>query len=84
MKVIDSLQKNIANEYTEIHSARLKTLLTFVHSGLSDQRVSVTYLGRGLENLSHTNKKHDIKRADRLCGNRHPHNERLKREVGIG
>jgi len=77
MKVIDSLQKNIAEEYTEIHLARLNTLFTFVQSGLRDQRVSVTYLGRGLKGLSQTTKKHDIKRADRLCGNSHLHGERL-------
>lgn len=77
MKVIDSLQKNIAKAYTKIHSVRLKTLLTFVQSDLSDQRVSVTYLGRGLRKLSQTSKKHDIKRADRLCGNKHLHEERL-------
>lgn len=76
MKVIDSLQKSIAREYPEIHAVRLKTLCTFVQSGLKDQRVSVTYLGRGLKNGSVTSKKHDIKRADRLCGNKHLHAER--------
>lgn len=77
MKVISSLQKNIAQEYPKIHASRLKTLFTFVQSGLKDQRVTVTYLGRGLKEQSKTSIKHDIKRADRLCGNVHLHAERL-------
>jgi len=48
-----------------------------VNSGLIDQRLTVTYLGRGLKKFSKTNKKHDIKRADRLCGNVHLHSERI-------
>lgn len=76
MKVTDIIQKNIRNTYPEIHSVRLNTLFTFVSSGSRDQRVSTTYLGRGLKNLSKTTKKHDIKRSDRLVGNIHLHCER--------
>ena len=76
MKAIDSLQKNLTQEYPKIHSTRLNTLMVFVRSGLREQRVSVTYLGRGLKSLSTTSKKHDIKRSDRLCGNSHLHAER--------
>jgi hypothetical protein len=43
---------------------------------MHDQRISVTYLGRGLKTLSKTSKKNDIKRADRLIGNAHLHAER--------
>lgn len=43
---------------------------------MHDQRVSVTYLGRGLKSLSKTTKKNDIKRADRLVGNSLLHFER--------
>ncbi len=39
--------------------------------------MTVTYLGRGLKGLSKTDKKHDIKRADRLCGNTYLHSERI-------
>lgn len=78
MKAITSLQKNIAKEYPVIHSVRLNTLMTFVRSGLRNQRMSVTYLGRGLKAQSSTSVKHDIKRADRLCGNLHLHRERIK------
>jgi len=76
MKVIDIIHNDIANAYPEIHKTRLSTLFTFVHSGLKKQRVTVTYLGRDLTSLSNTNKKHDIKRADRLIGNLRLHQER--------
>lgn len=77
MKALDILQKDIAFAYPEIHSVRLNTLFTFVSSAMKDQRISVTYLGRGLKNASETDKKYDIKRADRLIGNPNLHNERL-------
>ena len=77
MKATEILQKDIAFAYPEIHTTRLNAFFTFVKSGLRDQRLSVTYLGRGLKNDSNTEKKHDIKRADRLIGNQHLHNERL-------
>lgn len=77
MKVIEIIQNEIALAHPEIHKTRLNTLFTFVHSGLKDQRLTVTYLGRGLKELSKTDKKHDIKRADRLCGNTYLHSERI-------
>ncbi len=61
MKATEILHKDIANTYPEIHKTRLNTLFTFVRSGLRDQRVTVTYLGRGLKSLSKTDKKYDIK-----------------------
>lgn len=73
MKAIKIIQNEISLEYPEIHKTRLNTLFTFVHSGLIDQRLTVTYLGRGLKSFSNTDKMHDIKRADCLCGNTHPH-----------
>jgi len=77
MKITDIIQDDIAAAYPEIHSVRLNTLFTFIESGTCDQRVSVTYLGRGLKKRSKTSKKNDIKRADRLIGNHHLHFERL-------
>ena len=77
MKVIEIIQNEIALAHPEMHKTRLNTLFTFVHSGLKDQRLTVTYLGRGLKGLSKTDKKHDIKRADRLCGNTYLHSERI-------
>lgn len=76
MKLIDIIQNDIRAAYPDIHSVRLNTLFTFVKSGMTDQRVSVTYLGRGLKHHSSTSKKHDIKRADRLVGNPHLQSER--------
>jgi hypothetical protein len=75
MKAIEIIQNEISIAYPEIHKTRLNTLFTFVNSGLIDQRLTVTYLGRGLKKLSKTVQKHDIKRADRLCGNIHLHSE---------
>ncbi len=77
MKALDILQNDLAFAYPKIHSVRLNTLFTFVGGAMRDQRVTVTYLGRGLKNASKTDTKHDIKRADRLIGNTHLHNERL-------
>jgi len=76
MKILDIIHNDIAIDYPEIHSVRLNTLFTFVSSGMKNQQVSVTYLGRGLKNHSKTTKKNDIKRADRLIGNPHLHFER--------
>jgi hypothetical protein len=77
MKVIEIIQNEISLAYPEIHKTRLNTLFTFVQSGLMDQRLTVTYLGRGLKGLSKTEQKHDIKRADRLCGNTFLQYERI-------
>ena len=76
MKLQDIIHHDIAASYPEIHATRLHTLMTFVASGIRDQRLSVSYLGRGLKSYSNTTKKHDIKRADRLIGNDHLHWER--------
>jgi len=76
MKVSTVLYQELQLCSTSIHNTRLHTLCKFVESSLTDQRVSVTYLGRGLKNLSKTTKKHDIKRADRLIGNHHLHFDR--------
>lgn len=77
MKASTTLKNDIAAAYPHIHAARLHTLFTFVESGMTDQRLTVTYLGRGLKSTSDTDKKHDIKRADRLIGNPHLHSERI-------
>jgi hypothetical protein len=61
MKITNIIHQDIRATYPKIHSVRLNTLFTFVSSGCRDQRVSTTYLGRGLKKLSKTTKKHDIK-----------------------
>ena len=77
VNVFQPLKDDIATAYPDIHSARLSTVFTFVESGMRDQRITVTYLGRGLKDSSDTDKKHDIKRADRLIGTPYLHSERL-------
>ena len=77
MKAIEIIQNEISLAHPEMHKTRLNTLFTFVNSGLIDQRLTVTYLGRGFKKSSKTDKKHDIKRADRLCGNAYLHSERI-------
>ncbi len=77
MKASEILHKDIADSYPQIHKTRLNTVFTFVESGLRDQRVTVTYLGRGLKTRSKTDIKHDIKRADRLICNQYLHQERI-------
>jgi len=49
MKITNIVHNDIAAAYPEIHATRLNTLLTFVNSGMHDQRVFVTYLVRGLK-----------------------------------
>jgi len=71
MKAIEIIQNEISLAHPKIHKTRLNTLSTFVHSGLIDQRLTVTYLGIGLKKFSKTGKKHEIKRADRLCADTH-------------
>ncbi len=51
MKVIEIIQNEISLAQPEIHKTRLNTLFTFVHSGLIHQRLTVTYLGRGLRRV---------------------------------
>jgi hypothetical protein len=68
MKITNIIHQDIRATHPKIHSVRLNTLFTFVSSGCRDQRVSTTYHGRGLKNLSKTTKKHDIKRSERLVG----------------
>jgi len=55
---------------------RLKALIAGVNSAISEHQVTVTGLGRNLRAHSKTKTKHDIKRMDRLIGNKHLHNER--------
>ena len=49
MTVLQTLKEDIATAYPDIHSVMLSTVFTFVESGMRDQRVTVTYLGRGLK-----------------------------------
>ena len=76
MKVVELLHKNLSNACPQIHNIRLTALISAVTSAISGQQLTVTGLGRNLKSNSKTDTKHDIKRMDRLVGNRHLHAER--------
>lgn len=76
MKAIKLLHKNLTTACPFIHEVRLKALMAGVTSALTEQQVTVTGLGRNLKSHSKTQTKHDIKRMDRLIGNKHLHDER--------
>lgn len=76
MKAIKLLHKNLLVACPDIHKVRLTALMAGVNSALREHQVTVTSLGRNLKSKSKTHTKHDIKRMDRLVGNRHLHAER--------
>ncbi|MCL9779950.1 hypothetical protein M9194_00700 [Vibrio sp. S4M6] len=65
MKAYQAPKNDMVSAFPEFLAARLYAVCTFVESGMTDQRISVTYLGRRLESSSDTHKKHDIKSAER-------------------
>lgn len=76
MKAIKLLHKNLSSACPDMHEARLKALMAGVSSALTEHQVTVTGLGRNLKTDSQTTTKHDIKRMDRLIGNKHLLSER--------
>ena len=76
MKATQLLHKRLSSACPEIHKIRLSALMAGVNSALSEHQVTVTGLGRNLKSHSKTKTKHDIKRMDRLIGNKHLHKER--------
>lgn len=59
----------------ELHLKRLNSLMLACRALLDSKKLTLTELGRNLPNQART--KHNIKRMDRLLGNRHLHKERL-------
>lgn len=78
MKAIKLLHKKLFTACPEMHVIRLKALMAGVTSAITEHQLTVTGLGRNLKSHSNTRTKHDIKRMDRLVGNRHLHAEREK------
>jgi len=76
MKEIKLLHKRISTACPKIHDVRLNALAAAVTSSITGRQVTVTGLGRNLKSYSSTDTKHDIKRMDRLIGNKHLHGER--------
>ena len=66
--------KILDNACAWMHASRRNALHANVVSAIDSRRLSVTGLGRGIE--SSAMEKHNIKRADRLIGNRHLSAER--------
>ncbi|MDO2177187.1 IS4 family transposase, partial [Escherichia coli] len=63
------------SHYPELHLKRLNSLTLACHALLDCKTLTLTELGRNLPTKART--KHNIKRIDRLLGNRHLHKERL-------
>jgi len=76
MKVSKLLHKKLKTACPKIHAVRLDALMAGVNSAMAQQQVTVTGLGRNLKSYSKTSTKHDIKRMDRLIGNKNLHQER--------
>lgn len=76
MKATQLLHKNLLSACPDMHAVRLKALMAGVNSALTEHQVTVTGLGRNLRDFSKTKTKHDIKRMDRLIGNKNLHDER--------
>lgn len=76
MKAVKLLHKSMRNACPDIHKIRLQALMAGVNSAITEQQVTVTGLGRNLKSHSKTTTKHDIKRMDRLIGNKHLQKER--------
>lgn len=69
------LLHNLLSSQCGLHSLRLTALLSGVENLLRGHRLSIAGLGRSARPGTRT--KHQIKRMDRLAGNRHLHRERL-------
>jgi len=76
MHALNIVQQLIRSCCPHIHAARLKVLLAAVGAAVRVRRLTLTELGRAL--IGAERPKHDIKRIDRLLGNRHLTAERFE------
>lgn len=76
MHALVIVQQLIRSCCPHIHAARLKLLLAAVGAAVRVRRLTLTELGRALVGAQRP--KHDIKRMDRLLGNRHLGAERFE------
>ncbi len=72
---LDILHDSLYQFCPELHLKRLNSLTLACHALLDCKTLTLTELGRNLPTKART--KHNIKRIDRLLGNRHLHKERL-------
>ena len=75
MRDISILHDLLKNQCPNLHQKRLSSLMVAVQSLLDGQQLSLTELGRNI--TGPVAAKHNIKRIDRLLGNRALHNERF-------
>lgn len=68
------LNKELSTRCQAIHARRRQSLLDSVNALLHGKKLSVTGIGRAIQSTAY--EKHNIKRSDRLIGNRHLHQER--------
>jgi hypothetical protein len=76
MHALNIVQQLIRSCCPHIHAARLTVLLAAVGAAVRARRLTLTELGRAL--IGSARPKHDIKRIDRLLGNRHLGAERFE------
>lgn len=74
MHVTKLLNTHLQKMCQDIHKKRMQALMSMVKACVQGKKLSVTGLGRAIKNTVY--EKHNIKRADRLIGNKHLHQER--------
>lgn len=74
MRILQVLHNRVLSAVPGLHAKRALALRAAVQSLLTGAFLTVTALGRGLQNPART--KHNIKRMDRLLSNAHLHTER--------
>ncbi len=75
MHALVIVQQLLRTRCPHIHAARLTVMLATVGAAVRGRRLTLTELGRSLPGPARV--KHNIKRIDRLLGNRHLATERL-------
>jgi len=75
MHAFNIVQQLLRTRCPHIHAARLTVILAAVAAAVRGRRLTLTELGRSLPGLARV--KHNIKRIDRLLGNRHLAAERM-------
>ena len=73
MHALTNLHRILSASLPEIHTKRLTSLLAAVEAVVLGSRLTLSDMGRGL--AGPVNVKHNIKRIDRLLGNRLLHTE---------
>ncbi len=73
MNALQILTRFIKLVTPNMHSQRRKALGSCVKSAMYQSKLTVTQLGRGISSKAY--EKHRIKRADRLCSNKHLYGE---------